>query len=152
MAGLHLTVGRLICLLIADTLGAFTLATAGTAITPLLPSGQTANSIIGLTYLPLLILSGGIGPLTALPHWLTTALSYLPVQPVVDAVIHALQYSGGGLALMSAREFAVLVGWAVGCLLLSVRFFRWNPARPAHARHAGTGNGVLPDQKDFLNL
>lgn len=152
MAGLHLTVGGFIFLLIADTLGAFTLATAGTAITPLLRSGQTANSVIALTYFPLLILSGGFGPLTVLPHWLTTALSYLPIQPVVDAVIHALQYSGGGLALMFAREFAVLIGWAAGCLLLSVRFFRWDPSRPAHARHTDTDNGALLDQKDFLNL
>jgi ABC-2 type transport system permease protein len=151
MAGLHLTVGEFICLLIADTLGALTLAALGTAITPLLPSAQTAASVIALTFLPLVFLSGGFGAITALPHWLTTAVSYLPVQPVIDAVTQALRYSGGGLALMSARDFAVLAGWAAGCLLLSVRFFRWNPTRPAHARPAGTGNGALSGQRDFLN-
>jgi hypothetical protein len=58
-----------------------------------------------------------------------------PVQGL-DAVTRALQSSTG----MSGRDLAVLAAWALGGLLLSVRFFRWDPSRPRHARSAGALN------------
>jgi hypothetical protein len=70
-------------------------------------------------------------------------MSYLPAQPMIDAVTRALEPAAGqsGLALsglaLPGRDLAVLAAWAVGCLLLSVRFFRWDPHRPRHARAAG---------------
>ena len=70
--------------------------------------------------------------MSGLPHWLNTLMSYLPAQPMIDGVTRALE-SGAG---MSGRDLVVLAAWAVGCLLLSVRFFRWDPTRPRHARTA----------------
>ena len=61
-------------------------------------------------------------------------MTYLPVQPVIDAASRALQQSGG--AIMSGHDLAVLAGWVVGGLLVSFRFFAWDPHRPAHARPA----------------
>jgi hypothetical protein len=84
-----------------------------------------------------LFFSGGVGNL-ALPHWLTTAMSYMPVQPVIHTVTRALQHQGNGVALISPRDLAVLAAWTVGCMVLSVRFFRWDPHRPRHARRPGT--------------
>jgi len=104
--------------------------------TPLLTSAQGANPLLTLTYLPLIIFSGGFGGLSGLPHWLNTLMSYLPAQPMIDAVNRALQHSPG----LPARDLAVLAAWALGGLLLSVRFFRWDPTRPRHARSAGAGN------------
>ena len=78
-------------LLLAGTLGALALAAAGTAVTPLLTSAQGANPLLTLTYLPLIIFSGGFGGLSGLPHWLNTLMSYLPAQPMIDAVTRALQ-------------------------------------------------------------
>jgi hypothetical protein len=89
--------------------------------------------LLALTYIPLIIFSGGFGGLSGLPHWLTTLMSYLPAQPMIDAVTRALEPA----ASMSGRDLAVLAAWAVGCLLLSVRFFKWDPHRPRHARAAG---------------
>lgn len=131
MAGLHLSAGATASLIAAVSLGAFALACAGTAITPLLPSGQGANGVLAVTYVPLLIFSGGFGGgVQGQPHWLTTAMTYLPVQPVVDAATHALEHPGP----MPARDVLVLLAWAAGCLALSARYFRWDPVRPAHAR------------------
>ena len=135
MAGLHLTAGAIGGLLLAGSLGALALAAAGTAVTPLLTSAQGANPLLTLTYLPLIIFSGGFGGLSGLPHWLNTLMSYLPAQPMIDAVTQALQPSAG----WSGRDLAVLGAWALGGLLLSVRFFRWDPHRPRHARSAGAG-------------
>jgi ABC-2 type transport system permease protein len=133
MAGLHLTAGAIAALLIAGTLGALALAAAGTAITPLITSAQGANPLLTLTYIPLIIFSGGFGGLSGLPHWLNTLMSYLPAQPMIDAVTRALAHTGGGVPLMSGHDLAVLVGWTIGGLLISARFFQWDPHRPAHA-------------------
>src|SRR6266567_6123854 len=122
LLGLQLTAGAVGGLLLAGSLGALALAAAGTAITPLLTSAQGANPLLTLTYLPLTIFSGGFGGLSGLPHWLNTLMSYLPAQPMIDAVNRALQHSPG----LPARDLAVLAAWALGGLLLSVRFFRWD--------------------------
>ena len=76
------------------------------------------------------------------PTTVNTAMTYLPVQPVIDAASRSLQ--GGGALLvwppsaagMSGHDLAVLAGWVVGGLLVSFRFFAWDPHRPAHAGKA----------------
>ena len=50
------------------------------------------------------------------------------------AVGHPARWTGDG------RDLAVLAAWALGGLLLSVRFFQWDPHRPRHARGAGAVN------------
>ena len=141
MAGLHLTGAGIVSLLAATTAGSLALAAAGTAITRLIPSAQGANQLLALTYIPLIIFSGGFGGLSGLPHWLNTLMSYLPAQPMIGAVTRALETGTGqsGFAL-PGRDLVVLAAWAVGCLLLSVRFFQWDPHRPRHARAAGAKN------------
>ena len=137
MAGLHLTGAGIAWLLVAGTVGGLALAAAGTAVTRVIPSAQGANQLLALTYIPLIIFSGGFGGLSGLPHWLNTLMSYLPAQPMIDAVTRALEPSAAqsGPAL-SGRDLAVLAAWAAGGLLLSVRFFQWDPHRPRHARKA----------------
>jgi ABC-2 type transport system permease protein len=136
MAKLHLTAHAALALLAAGTLGALAFAAASTAMTVVIPTVQAAQPVLMLVYLPLIFLSGVFGHTAALPHWLTTAVSYLPAQPVINATALALQHSGG--ALVPARDLAVLGGWLVGGLLVSLRYFRWDPRRPARARHGGT--------------
>jgi ABC-2 type transport system permease protein len=132
MAGLHLTAAAIGSLLLVCTIGAIALAAVGTAVTPLLPPGQGMYSLLAITYLPLLIFSGGFGQSSNLPSWLTTLMTYLPIQPIVSAVTNALEHPG----FIPGRDLLVLTAWAVGGLILSMRFFRWDPTRPAHARHA----------------
>jgi len=66
-------------------------------------------------------------------------MSYLPAQPMIDAVTRALEPGAGqsGPAL-PGRDLVVLAAWAAACLLLSARFFQWDPHRPRHARAAGS--------------
>jgi hypothetical protein len=49
-------------------------------------------------------------------------------------------FAGQSGFALPGRDLAVLAAWAVGCLLLSVRFFQWDPHRPRHARAAGAKN------------
>jgi ABC-2 type transport system permease protein len=139
LSGLHLTGGAVGCLLITTTLGALAVAAAGTAITPLLPPGQGAYSLLAVTYIPLLIFSNGFGSVNGLPHWLNQLMSYFPVQPVVDAASRAV----GQSALMPGRDLLVLACWTAGCLLISLRTFRWDPTRPAHAKRPTASTPVI---------
>ena len=134
MTGVHLTAHAVLGLLVVDALGALALAAAGTAITAVIPGIQSAQPILMLAYVPLIVLSGGFGGIQSLPHWLNTAVTYLPAQPMIDAASRSLAHSSG--AIMSVHDLAVLAGWIVGGLLVSSWFFRWDPHRPAHARHA----------------
>ena len=129
--GVHLTVHAVVGLLAVDMLGALALAGAGTAITAIIPSAQSAQPVLMLVYIPLIVLSGAFGAISSLPHWVNSAMTYMPVQPVIDAGSRALQHSG---AIMSAHDLAVLAAWVVGSLLLSFWFFPWDPHRPAHAK------------------
>ncbi|HTX26693.1 MAG TPA: ABC transporter permease [Streptosporangiaceae bacterium] len=130
MTGLHFSGHEIAGLLADDVLGALALVALGIALTPLITSAQAAQPMLMLIYFPLVILSGEVGSITDLPHWLTTTMTYLPAQPLVDAISGVLH----GGALMSGHDLAVLAGWTVGGLLISYRFFQWDPHRPAHAR------------------
>jgi ABC-2 type transport system permease protein len=135
MAGIHLNAGVALVLLVTFVLGGVAWAAAGTAISALVPTAQGANPVLIFTYLPVILFSGGFGSLTGLPHWLATVMSYLPGEPLIDAATHALRYTGGGVAPLPGRDLAVLAVWGMAGLLASLRFFRWDPVRPRHARH-----------------
>ena len=47
---------------------------------------------------------------------------------------------------MSAHDLAVLAGWVVGGLLVSLRFFAWDPHRPGHAGAGGARTGIVRDK------
>jgi ABC-2 type transport system permease protein len=133
LGGLHVPAGRVPALLAVFVAGGVAWAAIGTAVTTLISSAESANPVLIFTYLPVILLSGAFGVLSE-PKWLTTLMSYLPGQPVIGPATRALEFSGSGLAPVSGRDLAVLAGWAVIGLLASVRFFRWEPARPAHAQ------------------
>jgi ABC-2 type transport system permease protein len=135
MADLHVDAGASLSLLAAFTAGALTWATLGTAVTIVVPTAEAAFPVIGLTYLLVIFLSGVFGSFPGEPNWLTTLVRYLPAQPPIDAVTWALRHTAGGLAPIPGRDLAVLAAWSAAGLLVSVRFFRWNPQRPAHSRH-----------------
>lgn len=53
-------------------------------------------------------------------------LGWLPVERTIDAVTRALQQSTG--MLPPAGDLAVLAGWAVVGLIVSLVRFRWQPS------------------------
>jgi len=140
MTGLHLTGHAVVGLLVIGLLGALALAAAGTAITAIIPSAQAAQPVLMLIYIPLIILSGGFGAIPGLPHAVARTVTYLPAQPLVDATSRVLLHSSG--ALISVHDLAVLAGWVVGGVLVSLLFFPWDPHRPARARHSGASAGA----------
>lgn len=115
-------------LLATLTVGAVAWAAVGTAACALIARVETAWPALGATYLPLMLLSGGLGAV-ALPGWLGAVVQWLPAQPLMDAAQRAFG-PHPGLAL-TPRDAAVLAAWAAAGLLASVRLFRWLPVSAA---------------------
>jgi ABC-2 type transport system permease protein len=130
----HLTTGAALSLLLVFILGALAWAAVGTAVTALVPTAQSAAPMLMLTYLPVILFSGGLGSVSSEPGWLATVARYLPAQPIIDSATRALQHGGAGLAPIPGHDLAVLAAWAIAGLVASVCFFRWDPVRPRHAR------------------
>jgi ABC-2 type transport system permease protein len=102
-------------------LGAVAWASIGTALSAFIPTPDAAWPVLGVTYLPLLALSGSFGAI-AEPDWLSSLIAYLPAQPLIDGAARAL--AGTPLA---ARDLLIPLAWAVAGFLVARRTFRWTP-------------------------
>ncbi len=119
--GAQVDPGAALALALTFVVGALAWASVGTAVSAFIPGADAAWPVLGVTYLPVLALSGGFGAL-AEPGWLQALVSYLPAQPLVDAAARAL--AG---ATPSAHDLIVPVAWAVAGFLVAQRAFRWEP-------------------------
>lgn len=119
--------------IIALLLGALAWSSLATALTGIVPRVEVAQPTFILVYFPIVIISGALGGIQHLPGWLATMASYLPAEPLVDALRHALQTGPVGPAL-PARDVLLLLAWAAGGLLLASLLFRWDPHRPVQRR------------------
>lgn len=121
--------------LLGLVLGALAWSATATALTGLVPAVQSAGQIFLLTYFPVAIISGVLGPASGLPHGLATLASYLPAEPLVDAVTRSLQHSAGA-PLLPGHDVVVLAAWALAGLVAAVGLFRWEPHQPVQRRRA----------------
>jgi ABC-2 type transport system permease protein len=130
-----LTVSGGLAVLAALVLGGLAWAATATAVTSLIHTVEAAFPILILIYFPLVIVSGVMFSISE-PHWLSTAATYLPAQPLVDAVTRAVHAPGA--PFLGARDMIVLACWAVGGLIAAIGLFRWQPHRPRQRRAART--------------
>jgi ABC-2 type transport system permease protein len=117
--------------LLVVALGGLTCAAVCTAVTGFVPNVASAFPVLGLTYLPVTLISGVFGPSTAVPAWVTTLTGYLPIRPIAESATAAL--AGGGVR---PADLAVLATWAVAGVLAALLTFRWAPTTPRQKRAA----------------
>jgi ABC-2 type transport system permease protein len=108
------------------TLGALAWAALGTAASAAVPTTESAQPLLALTFYPLLLLSGALGDVGA-PGWLTALLRWLPAEPLIDAARHAVDHASGSSGLGRGRDLAVLAAWAMLGAVVSWRWFTWSP-------------------------
>lgn len=126
-----------LAILVACVLGALAWAATATAFSSLIPSVEAAFPLLTLTYFPVVIISGVLFSIVE-PHWLSTLATYLPAQPLLDAVTGAVRH-GPGAPFIPGHDLGVLAGWAGGGLLAAVVLFRWEPHRPKYRRGEPAG-------------
>ena len=113
-----------VSLLVVLVVGTLCVAALGTAATAVVPTAESAQPVLALTFYPLVLLSGALGG-TGGSGRLGEVLRWLPVEPMIDAVTRALHPAAG--ALPPAQDLAVLAGWAVAGVAVSLVTFRWQP-------------------------
>lgn len=130
--GISLSAGATLSVLPVLILGSLAWAAASTVMSSVVPGTGAASPVFLLTYFPVVLVSGVLGPLSGEPHWLTTLASYLPAEPVIDTVGRALRH----VPVFSAHDLLVLAAWVIVGLAVASARFRWEPYRPAQHRSA----------------
>ena len=104
-------------------LGSATFCALGFAITAVIPNADAAPAIVNATILPLLFLSGVFIPLGSnSPAWILWIARIFPVWHFA----RGMQAGFLGTAF-NWTDVLVVAAWGLGGLLLSVRFFSWEP-------------------------
>ncbi|MDA8316091.1 MAG: ABC transporter permease [Actinomycetota bacterium] len=116
-------------------LGAFAWAATATALTSVIPTVEAAFPTLVFIYFPVIIVSGVLFTNLSEPHWLSTFATYLPAQPLIDAVTRSVRHTSGA-PFLPVRDVIVLACWAIGGLLGAIVLFRWEPHRPRQRRVA----------------
>jgi ABC-2 type transport system permease protein len=122
----HAPISDPVVLALVVALGALAFAALGTAVTRLIATADGAQPVLMFTYLPVLFLSGALGPVDGLPAWVTTLMHRLPPSALVDGASAALR----GMTVPAA-DLAVLGAWGIGGLVLACLVFRWDPVPPS---------------------
>ncbi len=131
----QLTVTAALAIVAVLLVGAFAWAATATALTSAIPTVEAAFPTLIFIYFPVIIVSGVLFTNLSEPHWLSTLATYLPAQPLIDAVTHAVRHTSGA-PFLPVRDVIVLACWAAGGLLGAIVLFRWEPHRSTQRRAA----------------
>ena len=126
--GVDIPTNTLAAFLLTLAVGAATFCTLGLAVTTLIPNADAAPAIVNASILPLLFVSDVFIPLDDAPAWLTTLADVFPVRHMALSLHASFDPFATG-AGFEWTHLLVMAGWLVGGLLLTVRFFRWEPRR-----------------------
>lgn len=109
-------------------LGTVCFTSLGLAITCAIPNADAAPAIVNLIVLPLTFISGIWMVLSGAPGWLDTTAGIFPVRALAHGLQHAFDPSTTGSGV-EWGGLGVLALWAVVGLVVSLRWFRWEPRR-----------------------
>jgi ABC-2 type transport system permease protein len=117
------TGGTLLRFLVMLLIGSACFCALGFAITRIIPNGDAAPAIVNATILPLLFLSGVFIPLGSnSPAWILWIARVFPVWHFARGM------QAGFLGTpFDWTDVLVVAAWGLGGLLLSIRFFSWEP-------------------------
>jgi ABC-2 type transport system permease protein len=120
--------GRLGELVLTLAIGAASFCALGLAVSALLPNAEAAPAVVNASILPLLFISNVFIRLEDPPAWMDAVGGFFPVRPFADSMqaVYNPQMAGGGL---DWRDLAVVAAWGLAGVLVSLRFFRWEPRR-----------------------
>jgi len=111
-------------------LGAITLAACGLVLAAAVPS-STAVAAVGLAILLPTAFFSGVFTIGLTPDWMTAVASMLPMKPLADSLMAALNPAG---PTVNWVDLGVLCGWLIVAGIAAARLFSWN--RDAGKRRA----------------
>jgi ABC-2 type transport system permease protein len=127
--GFHIYPKLLPAAFVTLLLGGAAISALGLAISGFVDRPESAQPIAGLTFFPILFVSGVFYPLETAPQWLQTLAHIFPLSHLAQGFEECFSPHTTGYGF-SAEHLSVLAAWWVGATLLAVRNFRWEK-RPA---------------------
>jgi ABC-2 type transport system permease protein len=111
--------------LLTLVVGASAFCALGLAMTAAIPNADAAPAVVNASILPLLFISNVFIPLNDPPAWLDFISKVFPVRHFADALIGSFfALNGSGL---QGRDLLIVGVWGLAGLLISLRFFSWEP-------------------------
>jgi ABC-2 type transport system permease protein len=113
-----------LALVVFVVLGVVAFGSLGIAFAHLIPNFDAAAAYVNAVFLPVIFISGVFYSTKSLPEVFKVIAVALPLKHVIDG-LHGAIVSHQGLG-DHLTALAVVAGWAVAGLFLTVRFFRWD--------------------------
>jgi ABC-2 type transport system permease protein len=113
--------------LVTTVLGAGALSALAYALASAIRSVGSAQPVVAVIVLPVLVISGVLVPVTDLPHGLAVAARVLPLEHLAHGLRSAFE-SGAPLGVC-LTDALVLAGWSAAGALIAITRFRWLPTR-----------------------
>jgi ABC-2 type transport system permease protein len=111
--------------LLTLVVGASAFCALGIAMTAAIPNADAAPAVVNASILPLLFISNVFIPLNNPPAWLDFISKVFPVRHFADALIGSFfALNGSGL---QGGDLLIVGVWGLAGLLISLRFFSWEP-------------------------
>lgn len=118
--------GNPLLILAVLIIGGLSFLSIGYLIASFSKNVETAASYANLITFPMLFLSGVFFSVDSAPKWIQPVTKVLPLKYLVDALRDPMMLGRGISAIWI--DLLVLAGVFVACMLLSVRYFRWDAA------------------------
>lgn len=111
-------------LIVFVVLGVIAFGSLGIAFANAIPNFDAAAAYVNAVFLPVIFISGVFYSTDSMPKVLKGIAVALPLKHVIDGLSGAI-VTGTGLG-GHLTALAVVAGWAVAGLFLTVRYFRWD--------------------------
>ncbi|MBI5958614.1 MAG: ABC transporter permease [Chloroflexi bacterium] len=123
---LPLQTQRLPALIGMVILGAAVFITFGYVLSAMARTEESIQVLAGVPFLVFSMLSGTLIPLWRIPGPMRLFVNAIPLTYLADAFRYLMTGANSSFAL--STTILVLAAWLVGCSLLALRFFRWEPS------------------------
>jgi ABC-2 type transport system permease protein len=105
-------------------LGSVVFVSLGYLIAAFVKTQESAIPVLNIVNLPMMILSGTFFSVATMPAFIEPLVKILPLTYLNDA-LRQIMVAGTPLHSMTT-DIGVMAAWAVACLAITVRFFRWD--------------------------
>ena len=105
-------------------LGSLVFVSLGYLVAAFVKTQESVVPVINIVALPMMILSGTFFKVASMPSFVEPVVKILPLTYLNDA-LRQIMVAGTPLYSMTT-DVAIMVGWAVVCFGITVRFFRWD--------------------------
>jgi ABC-2 type transport system permease protein len=116
--------GNLLLTLGVLIVGGLAFLAIGYAIAAFSRNTESAASYANLITFPMLFLSGVFFPVDSMPSWIRPVVQFLPLRYLVDALREPMMYGNGIGAVW--RDLLVLTAVFAVCMVIAIRFFKWD--------------------------